>query len=156
MVSLSHPLSLLSSFSLRLFLLRDSQSNPKAFVLTLCHHQKIKHFQILPVSHTTQHTITHREADHCTALTLRTFKDCFLIRLHHTPGIQLQLSSQKLNFQVFHSAILQSVRSPPLSQAAICLNLPCHSTEINLKCFKVSVYPNYNKHMLTFSSKGHR
>ncbi|XP_015241509.1 PREDICTED: growth factor receptor-bound protein 10-like isoform X2 [Cyprinodon variegatus] len=32
-----------------LFLLRDSQSNPKAFVLTLCHHQKIKHFQILPV-----------------------------------------------------------------------------------------------------------
>ncbi|TNN54899.1 Growth factor receptor-bound protein 10 [Liparis tanakae] len=33
-----------------LFLLRDSQSNPKAFVLTLCHHQKIKHFQILPAS----------------------------------------------------------------------------------------------------------
>ncbi|XP_051949078.1 growth factor receptor-bound protein 10-like isoform X2 [Xyrauchen texanus] len=32
-----------------LFLLRDSQSNPKAFVLTLCHHQKIKHFQILPL-----------------------------------------------------------------------------------------------------------
>uniref|UniRef100_A0AAY4CL31 Growth factor receptor-bound protein 10a n=1 Tax=Denticeps clupeoides TaxID=299321 RepID=A0AAY4CL31_9TELE len=31
-----------------LFLVRDSQSNPKAFVLTLCHHQKIKHFQILP------------------------------------------------------------------------------------------------------------
>ncbi|XP_033914571.1 growth factor receptor-bound protein 10-like isoform X1 [Acipenser ruthenus] len=31
-----------------IFLLRDSQSNPKAFVLTLCHHQKIKHFQILP------------------------------------------------------------------------------------------------------------
>ncbi|XP_077160279.1 growth factor receptor-bound protein 10 isoform X4 [Paroedura picta] len=31
-----------------LFLLRDSQSNPKTFVLTLCHHQKIKHFQILP------------------------------------------------------------------------------------------------------------
>ncbi|XP_064203843.1 growth factor receptor-bound protein 10-like isoform X1 [Anguilla rostrata] len=31
-----------------LFLLRESQSNPKAFVLTLCHHQKIKHFQILP------------------------------------------------------------------------------------------------------------
>ncbi|KAM5157243.1 growth factor receptor-bound protein 10 isoform 2-T2 [Mantella aurantiaca] len=31
-----------------LFLLRDSQSNPKAFALTLCHHQKIKHFQILP------------------------------------------------------------------------------------------------------------
>uniref|UniRef100_A0A8C2K249 Growth factor receptor-bound protein 10b n=2 Tax=Cyprinus carpio TaxID=7962 RepID=A0A8C2K249_CYPCA len=30
-----------------MFLLRDSQSNPKAFVLTLCHHQKIKHFQIL-------------------------------------------------------------------------------------------------------------
>ncbi|XP_046899387.1 growth factor receptor-bound protein 10-like isoform X2 [Hypomesus transpacificus] len=30
-----------------LFLLRVSQSNPKAFVLTLCHHQKIKHFQIL-------------------------------------------------------------------------------------------------------------
>ncbi|XP_016053771.1 PREDICTED: growth factor receptor-bound protein 10 [Miniopterus natalensis] len=31
-----------------LFLLRDSQSNPKAYVLTLCHHQKIKNFQILP------------------------------------------------------------------------------------------------------------
>uniref|UniRef100_A0A8C0SWM1 Growth factor receptor bound protein 10 n=1 Tax=Canis lupus familiaris TaxID=9615 RepID=A0A8C0SWM1_CANLF len=31
-----------------LFLLRDSQSNPKAFVLTMCHHQKIKNFQILP------------------------------------------------------------------------------------------------------------
>ncbi|KAJ7985630.1 hypothetical protein DPEC_G00354060 [Dallia pectoralis] len=31
-----------------LFLLRDSQSNSKAFVLTLYHHQKIKHFQILP------------------------------------------------------------------------------------------------------------
>lgn len=40
----------LKMFSPRLFLLRDSQSNPKAFVLTLCHHQKIKHFQILPVS----------------------------------------------------------------------------------------------------------
>ncbi|XP_029445580.1 growth factor receptor-bound protein 10 isoform X2 [Rhinatrema bivittatum] len=31
-----------------LFLLREGQSNPKAFVLTLCHNQKIKHFQILP------------------------------------------------------------------------------------------------------------
>lgn len=31
-----------------LFLLRASQSNPRAFVLTLCHHHKIKHFQILP------------------------------------------------------------------------------------------------------------
>uniref|UniRef100_A0A3P9IY96 Growth factor receptor-bound protein 10b n=1 Tax=Oryzias latipes TaxID=8090 RepID=A0A3P9IY96_ORYLA len=31
-----------------LFLVRVSQSNPKAFVLTLCHHKKIKHFQILP------------------------------------------------------------------------------------------------------------
>lgn len=31
------------------FLLRDSQSNPKTFVLSLCHLQKIKHFQILPV-----------------------------------------------------------------------------------------------------------
>lgn len=41
----------------RLFLLRDSQSNPKAFVLTLCHHQKIKHFQILPVSHITPHDL---------------------------------------------------------------------------------------------------
>uniref|UniRef100_A0A8C2XK21 Growth factor receptor bound protein 10 n=1 Tax=Cyclopterus lumpus TaxID=8103 RepID=A0A8C2XK21_CYCLU len=30
------------------FLKAVSQSNPKAFVLTLCHHQKIKHFQILP------------------------------------------------------------------------------------------------------------
>ncbi|KAJ8350713.1 hypothetical protein SKAU_G00258430 [Synaphobranchus kaupii] len=32
------------------FLLRDSQSNPKTFVLSLCHTQRIKHFQILPVS----------------------------------------------------------------------------------------------------------
>ncbi|XP_051938747.1 growth factor receptor-bound protein 14 isoform X1 [Hippocampus zosterae] len=32
-----------------LFLLRDSQSNPKTFVLSLCHMQKVKHFQILPV-----------------------------------------------------------------------------------------------------------
>uniref|UniRef100_A0A665VGG2 Growth factor receptor bound protein 14 n=1 Tax=Echeneis naucrates TaxID=173247 RepID=A0A665VGG2_ECHNA len=31
------------------FLLRDSQSNPKTFVLSLCHMQKVKHFQILPV-----------------------------------------------------------------------------------------------------------
>ncbi|XP_039613443.1 growth factor receptor-bound protein 14 isoform X2 [Polypterus senegalus] len=31
------------------FLLRDSQSNPKTFVLSLCHSQKIKHFQILPL-----------------------------------------------------------------------------------------------------------
>ncbi|XP_030614811.1 growth factor receptor-bound protein 14 isoform X2 [Archocentrus centrarchus] len=31
------------------FLLRDSQSIPKTFVLSLCHMQKIKHFQILPV-----------------------------------------------------------------------------------------------------------
>ncbi|KAG9340869.1 hypothetical protein JZ751_020062, partial [Albula glossodonta] len=30
------------------FLLRDSQSNPKTFVLSLCHAQRIKHFQILP------------------------------------------------------------------------------------------------------------
>nr|XP_023683818.1 growth factor receptor-bound protein 14-like isoform X3 [Paramormyrops kingsleyae] len=30
------------------FLVRDSQSNPKAFVLSLCHAQRIKHFQILP------------------------------------------------------------------------------------------------------------
>lgn len=34
----------------RVFLLRDSQSNPKTFVLSLCHMQRIKHFQILPVS----------------------------------------------------------------------------------------------------------
>ncbi|XP_077583929.1 growth factor receptor-bound protein 14 isoform X1 [Stigmatopora nigra] len=32
-----------------LFLLRDSQSNPKTFVLSMCHLQKVKHFQILPV-----------------------------------------------------------------------------------------------------------
>lgn len=32
------------------FLLRDSQSNPRTFVLSLCHSQRIKHFQILPVS----------------------------------------------------------------------------------------------------------
>ncbi|RXM28126.1 Growth factor receptor-bound protein 14 [Acipenser ruthenus] len=31
------------------FLLRDSQSNPKTFVLSLCHAQKIKHFQIVPL-----------------------------------------------------------------------------------------------------------
>uniref|UniRef100_A0A8C5NHI5 SH2 domain-containing protein n=2 Tax=Gouania willdenowi TaxID=441366 RepID=A0A8C5NHI5_GOUWI len=31
------------------FLLRDSQSNPKTFVLSLCHTQKIKHFQIIQV-----------------------------------------------------------------------------------------------------------
>lgn len=37
-------------FTFRVFLLRDSQSNPKTFVLSLCHMQKIKHFQILPVS----------------------------------------------------------------------------------------------------------
>lgn len=41
--------SLCSLLLHRLFLVRVSQSNPKAFVLTLCHHQKIKHFQILPV-----------------------------------------------------------------------------------------------------------
>lgn len=37
-------------FLLRLFLVRDSQSNPRTFVLSLCHTQKIKHFQIVPVS----------------------------------------------------------------------------------------------------------
>uniref|UniRef100_A0A8K9UPJ3 Growth factor receptor bound protein 14 n=1 Tax=Oncorhynchus mykiss TaxID=8022 RepID=A0A8K9UPJ3_ONCMY len=31
------------------FLLRDSQSNPNTFVLSLCHTQRIKHFQILLV-----------------------------------------------------------------------------------------------------------
>lgn len=31
------------------FLVRDSQSNPKTFVLSLSHAQKIKHFQIIPV-----------------------------------------------------------------------------------------------------------
>ncbi|MBN3326388.1 GRB14 protein, partial [Atractosteus spatula] len=31
------------------FLLRDSQSNPKTYVLSLCHAQKIKHFQIVPL-----------------------------------------------------------------------------------------------------------
>ncbi|XP_056390048.1 growth factor receptor-bound protein 14 isoform X2 [Hyla sarda] len=30
------------------FLVRDSQSTPKSFVLSLCYGQKIKHFQILP------------------------------------------------------------------------------------------------------------
>lgn len=34
----------------RVFLVRDSQSNPRTFVLSMCHAQKIKHFQILPVS----------------------------------------------------------------------------------------------------------
>lgn len=51
----------LKMFSPRLFLLRDSQSNPKAFVLTLCHHQKIKHFQILPVSRLFLILITKKE-----------------------------------------------------------------------------------------------
>ncbi|XP_076864260.1 growth factor receptor-bound protein 10-like isoform X2 [Brachyhypopomus gauderio] len=37
-----------------LFLLRDSRSNPRAFVLTLCHHQKIRHFQILPYEEDSQ------------------------------------------------------------------------------------------------------
>lgn len=40
-----------NSFSLfRVFLVRDSQSNPKTFVLSMSHGQKIKHFQIIPVS----------------------------------------------------------------------------------------------------------
>lgn len=34
------------------FLLRDSQTNPKTFVLSLCHAHKVKHFQIVPVSTT--------------------------------------------------------------------------------------------------------
>lgn len=36
--------------SFRVFLVRDSQSNPKTFVLSLSHGLKIKHFQIVPVS----------------------------------------------------------------------------------------------------------
>ncbi|XP_029461482.1 growth factor receptor-bound protein 14 isoform X3 [Rhinatrema bivittatum] len=31
------------------FLVRDSQSNPKTFVLSLCHGQRVKHFQIVPL-----------------------------------------------------------------------------------------------------------
>ncbi|KAG8432385.1 hypothetical protein GDO86_016865 [Hymenochirus boettgeri] len=31
------------------FLLRDSQSTPKTFVLSMCHGQKVKHIQIIPV-----------------------------------------------------------------------------------------------------------
>ncbi|MFT7799509.1 growth factor receptor-bound protein 14-like [Arapaima gigas] len=31
------------------FLVRDSQSSPRTFVLSLCHKQRVKHFQILPV-----------------------------------------------------------------------------------------------------------
>ncbi|KAM4626078.1 growth factor receptor-bound protein 14 isoform 2-T2 [Discoglossus pictus] len=31
------------------FLVRDSQSTPKTFVLSMCHGQKIKHFQIVPI-----------------------------------------------------------------------------------------------------------
>lgn len=42
---------------LRVFLVRDSQSNPRTFVLSLCHTQKIKHFQIVPVS-LCLHTLT--------------------------------------------------------------------------------------------------
>lgn len=34
----------------RVFLLRDSQSNPKTFVLSLCHAQRIRHIQIIRVS----------------------------------------------------------------------------------------------------------
>uniref|UniRef100_A0A8C5RNV3 SH2 domain-containing protein n=1 Tax=Laticauda laticaudata TaxID=8630 RepID=A0A8C5RNV3_LATLA len=33
----------------RVFLVRDSQSNPKTFVLSLSHGLKIKHFQIVPL-----------------------------------------------------------------------------------------------------------
>lgn len=44
----SHRLISQQGFVDGLFLLRDSQSSPRTFVLTLCHHQKIKHFQILP------------------------------------------------------------------------------------------------------------
>uniref|UniRef100_A0A8C3UUA1 SH2 domain-containing protein n=1 Tax=Catharus ustulatus TaxID=91951 RepID=A0A8C3UUA1_CATUS len=32
------------------FLVRESQRNPKGFVLSLCHLQRIKHYLILPVS----------------------------------------------------------------------------------------------------------
>lgn len=32
------------------FLVRESQRNPKGFVLSLCHLQKVKHYLILPVS----------------------------------------------------------------------------------------------------------
>lgn len=38
------------SIFFRVFLVRDSQSNPKTFVLSLSHGLKIKHFQIVPVS----------------------------------------------------------------------------------------------------------
>ncbi|KAB0345866.1 hypothetical protein FD754_022792, partial [Muntiacus muntjak] len=34
------------------FLVRDSQSNPKTFVLSMSHGQKIKHFQIIPMRYT--------------------------------------------------------------------------------------------------------
>lgn len=30
--------------------MRESQRNPKGFVLSLCHLQKVKHYLILPVS----------------------------------------------------------------------------------------------------------
>lgn len=33
-----------------MFLVRESQRNPKGFVLSLCHLQKVKHYLILPVS----------------------------------------------------------------------------------------------------------
>lgn len=32
------------------FLVRESQRNPKGFVLSLCHLQRVKHYLILPVS----------------------------------------------------------------------------------------------------------
>lgn len=37
----------------RVFLVRESQRNPKGFVLSLCHLQRIKHYLILPVSAST-------------------------------------------------------------------------------------------------------
>lgn len=43
-------MTIFSFFSHRVFLVRDSQSNPRTFVLSLSHGLKIKHFQIVPVS----------------------------------------------------------------------------------------------------------
>ncbi|KAE8581042.1 hypothetical protein XENTR_v10024648 [Xenopus tropicalis] len=40
------------------FILRDSQSTHKAFVLSMCHGQKVKHFQIVPVEEDGDHFFT--------------------------------------------------------------------------------------------------
>ncbi|KAM8933453.1 growth factor receptor-bound protein 14 [Pelodytes ibericus] len=45
------------------FLVRDSQSNPQAFVLSLCHGQKIKHIQISPIEDSGERFYTLDDGD---------------------------------------------------------------------------------------------